>query len=129
MKYTFEILGTLPTYNEAERIKRGNRYAANTHKQKTEARIMGYALDAPKFTEHVYVYFEWIRPDMRSDKDNVAFAKKYVLDALQKSGVITSDRWIKATPFDVRFAVDKNNPRTIVTITDEAPPHFSWRIS
>lgn len=129
MKYTFEILGTLPTFNEAERIKRANRYAANNHKGQTEARIMGYALDAPTFKDHVWVYFEWIRPNARNDKDNVSFAKKYILDALQKCGVITGDGWNKVTPYDIRYAVDKRNPRTIVTITDEEPPMFAHLIS
>ena len=28
---------------------------------------------------------------MKRDKDNVAFAKKYILDALQKSGILPND--------------------------------------
>lgn len=56
---------------------------------------------------------------MRSDKDNVAFAKKFILDALQEVGVITKDSWKLCTPYDRKFAVNKSNPRTVVLITDE----------
>lgn len=39
----------------------------------------------------VTVHFTWHEKDRRRDKDNVAFAKKFVLDALQKCGVLRND--------------------------------------
>lgn len=118
MRYTFEIPGTLPTLNEYVNRERTNRFSAASLKKKTQAYIKAFLLDAPKFEGCVEVHFEWIRPDMRCDKDNVAFAKKFVLDALQEAGVIKKDSWKLCTPYDVRYACNKTNPRTIVTIMD-----------
>lgn len=119
MEYRFEIPGTLPTLNEYVARERSNRFAASSLKKKTQDYIKAFILDAPKFPGSVTVWFEWVRPDMRSDKDNVAFAKKFILDALQEAGVITKDSWKLCTPYDRRYAVNKTNPRTVVVITDE----------
>lgn len=119
MEYRFEIPGTLPTLNEYVDRERANRFAASHLKKKTQDYIKAFILDAPKFPGYVTVWFEWIRPDMRCDKDNVAFSKKFILDALQEAGVITKDSWKLCTPYDRRFAVNKTNPRTVVVITDE----------
>lgn len=119
MEYRFEIPGTLPTFNEFDGRSRTNRFSAASLKRKTQDYIRAFILDAPKFPGYVTVWFEWIRPDMRSDKDNVAFAKKFVLDALQEADVITKDSWKLCTPYDRKFAVNKSNPRTVVVITDE----------
>lgn len=119
MEYLFEIPGTLPTLNEYVNRERTNRFSAASLKRKTQDYIRAFILDAPKFPGYVTVWFDWIRPDMRSDKDNVAFAKKFVLDALQEAGVITKDSWKLCTPYDRKFAVNKSNPRTVVLITDE----------
>lgn len=119
MEYRFEIPGTLPTFNEFDGRSRTNRFSAASLKRKTQDYIRAFILDAPKFPGHVTVWFDWIRPDMRCDKDNVAFAKKLILDALQEAGVIKSDSWKLCTPYDRRYAVNKSNPRTVVVITDE----------
>lgn len=119
MEFTFEIPGTLPTLNQYVNRERTNRFSAASLKRKTQDYIRAFILDAPKFPGQVTVWFDWIRPDMRSDKDNVAFAKKFVLDALQEAGVITKDSWKLCTPYDRKFVVNKSNPRTVVLITDE----------
>ena len=119
MRFTFEIPGTLPTLNQYVDRERANRFAAAEMKRKTQERIVtAIGPVAPHFDGKVTVLFEWIRPDARSDKDNVAFAKKFILDALQQTGVIARDSWKLCTPLDVRFAVNKSEPRTIVTVTD-----------
>lgn len=120
MEYRFEIPGTLPTQNKYFEIERANRFAASSMKRKTQEFICScISDDAPRFSGHVTVWFDWIRPDMRSDKDNVAFAKKFILDALQQAGIIENDSWKLCTPYDRMYAVNKRNPRTIVLITDE----------
>lgn len=120
MEYLFEIPGTLPTLNQYVNKERTNRFMAAKIKRETQERIISCLDDdAPCFPGCVTVWFEWIRPDMRSDKDNVAFAKKFVLDALQEAGIITNDKWKLCTPYDRKFAVNKSNPRTVVLITDE----------
>lgn len=120
MKYEFEIKGTLPTLNEYVNKERTNRFAAAKIKRQTQEYIRSFIpADAPHFKGAVRVGFKWIRPDMRSDKDNVAFAKKFILDALQEAEVIERDSWKLCTPYDVDFKVNKQNPRTVVTILTE----------
>lgn len=121
--YTFEIPGQFVSLNEYVDAERVNRFkAAKIKKDMTEKAQNAVPDDAPHFeAPHVYVYFTWVAPNMRKDKDNVSFAKKFILDGLQKAGVIKRDSWKLCTPFDIGFKVNPNNPRTIVTITDERP--------
>lgn len=120
MEFSFEIPGELPTLNPYVNSERSNRFAAATMKRDVQERICACIPDdAPRFPGHVTVWFDWIRADMRSDKDNVAFAKKFILDALQQAGVIKKDSWKLCTPYDRKFAVNKANPRTVVTVTTE----------
>ncbi len=127
MRHIFEIPGTLPTLNEYVNRERANRYAAAALKKKAQQQVIAsIRSDAPRFAGDVTVWFTWIRPDMRCDKDNVAFAKKFILDALQAAGVIKKDSWKLCTPYDAGFAVNKKNPRTIVEIEDGAHGRREW---
>lgn len=121
MRFTFEVPGTLPTLNEYVSLERSNRYAAANLKRKTQDYIVScIPKDAPTFPDYVEVWIDWVRPNARCDKDNVAFAKKFILDALQEAGVITKDSWNLCTPHDRKFAVNKADPRTVVVVTDKA---------
>lgn len=55
------------------------------------------------FTEPVFVEFHWYEPNKKRDMDNVAFAKKFILDGLQKAGVITNDNPTWILGFSDRF--------------------------
>lgn len=117
----FVIPGELPTLNEYINKERANRYAAAKLKRDAQEQI-GLCIKAtkvPRFTGHVYVYFNWTRSNQRCDKDNVAFAKKFILDALQEEGIIERDSWKLCTPIDNDFFIDKTNPRTLVVISTE----------
>lgn len=115
--YVFEVPGTLPQLNDYIRVERANRYAAASLKKKAHAQVIAALRDPPRFDKPVDVRFDWYRPDRRTDKDNVAFAKKFILDALQIAGVIENDKWAMCTPYDGGFYIDKENPRTVVTIS------------
>lgn len=118
--YTFEIPGTLPQLNDYIRAERATRFAAARIKREAHGKVfdaLGLQGPPPRFDEPVTVTFTWYRPNRRTDKDNVAFAKKFILDALQKAGVIENDKWAMCTPYDGGFFIDKENPRTVVTIT------------
>jgi Holliday junction resolvase RusA-like endonuclease len=49
------------------------------------------------FTEPITLEFHWYEPNTKRDQDNVAFAKKFILDGLKLHGVITDDsyKWVK----------------------------------
>ena len=120
MRIDFEIPDQLPTLNEYISAERANRYMAAKMKRETQEFIMWHLPKLRKPIEtHVYVYFLWIRKDARADKDNVAFAKKYILDAMQERGIIKRDSWKLVTPYDRGFMVNKTNPRTVVTVSTE----------
>lgn len=118
MIYTVEFTGVLPTFNQYSALERTNRLKAAEVKRQVQDGLLRQMTDAKSFNGHVYVGFVWIRPDMRYDKDNVAFAKKFILDALQEAHVIQNDTWRLCTPFDLGYKINKSNPRTIVYVSD-----------
>lgn len=120
MQIEFTIPGTLPTLNEYIKAERTNKFIAAKLKKDVQNYIAAYLpeLEEP-ISEHVYVYFTWVRPDARTDKDNVAFSKKYILDAMQRGGVIGRDSWRLCTPYDKGFYVNKADPRTVVLVSTE----------
>ena len=116
--FTFTISGRLPGLNEYTEANRAHRQRGATLKRRTEVRIMLFAKAArlPAFDGPVFVSFAWHEPDRRRDVDNVAFAKKFVLDALVKLGILASDGRKHVVGFADSFAVDPADPRVVVTI-------------
>ena len=117
----FFVHSLLPTLNEYTKASRGNKYASAGMKRKAEEFIMWEIRSQLKnwTTERpVFLLFRWVERDMRRDHDNVAFAKKFVQDALVKSGVIRGDGWKHVTGFVDLFAVDKKNPGVEVYILE-----------
>lgn len=88
----FTIPYRLPGLNEYTRENRRNKYGGNKVKQEAEEGIM-WILKSVKtqIDKPVRIKFTWYEQTKRRDKDNVAFAKKFILDALQKSGVLKND--------------------------------------
>ena len=52
---------------------------------------MWYINSLPKFERPVKINFTWIEGNKKRDIDNVAFAKKFILDALVKAGKLKDD--------------------------------------
>lgn len=50
----------------------------------------------------------------------IAFAKKFILDALVGAGVLRGDGWKHISGFTDRFKVSKEDPRIEVEIESEA---------
>ena len=53
---------------------------------------------------------------MKRDLDNVAFFKKFINDAIVKSGLIINDNQKYIKGFRDYFEIDKDNPRVEVEI-------------
>lgn len=85
------IRGKLPTCNEYIDACRTNRYTGAKMKQEAETAILWQLGRLQQITAPVIIHFTWHEKTRRRDKDNVAFAKKFVLDALQKSGKLPND--------------------------------------
>lgn len=87
---SFEIPFRLPSLNEYVDTCRTNRYQGARGKKDTEHAIM-WVLPKCKIDCQVLFEFIWYEQKKNRDKDNVAFAKKYILDAMQKSGMLPND--------------------------------------
>ena len=88
----FTIPYRLPGLNDYTKENRRNKYGGNKLKQETEEGII-WILKSVKtqIDKPVRIKFTWYEQTKRRDKDNVAFAKKFILDALQKSGILKND--------------------------------------
>lgn len=90
------ISGSLPSLNEYIRAERSNRYQA-AHLKKTTQEHIRLALMAQcrhlHFDRPVKLTFVWTVPNKKKDKDNIAFAKKFIQDALVEMGVLQNDGW------------------------------------
>lgn len=97
----------LPGLNDYVKACRTNVYAANNMKRKYENLIGCYIIRLPKFEHPVAIDFVWTEENRRRDLDNVAFAKKFVLDALVKFGKLKDDNRKCVTAFTDSFRYDK----------------------
>lgn len=123
-KQTFVINGSLEGYNEHEKKRRGNPYAANSAKVRTENAI-AWSVKAAKIqpvSSRQWVMIEWhedISGRKRGrDPDNIASRKKFILDALQKAKVLPNDNRKYIAGFTDRFVYEKEKAKVIVTLAD-----------
>ena len=93
--YSVTIPMKLPSLNEyisACKVQRGNWNKGNQMKQNTQAEMLYYLRKLPKFDKPVTIIFRWVsKKTDRRDLDNIAFAKKFILDAMQQAGRLTND--------------------------------------
>ena len=94
----FTIQGTLPGLNEYVNACRAAACKGARMKKDADELIGWYIrmaiqrgnLKPP--SRAVIVHFTWYEKKGRRDVDNVAFAKKFILDALVKNKILTDDR-------------------------------------
>ncbi len=63
--------------------------------------------------------FEWYVKDRRRDPDNIAFARKFIMDGLVAANVLPNDTWQYVAGFRDSFAIDSQDPRVEIIITPE----------
>ena len=125
MSYKFTIPGELLDLNSYIKAERGRKMgaivAAKLKKRETQ-KVADYAKDLPIF-DSVFLEITYYLKNKRKDKDNIAFAKKFILDGLVEAGKIKGDGWSQivdhptlGTPWIEKFKVDKNNPRIEVEV-------------
>tara|TARA_Y100000310_G_C20612388_1_gene778720 strand:+ start:911 stop:1276 length:366 start_codon:yes stop_codon:yes gene_type:complete len=79
--------------------------------------VMGLAKRKLKpIREPVKISFVWYCKDKRRDPDNIASAKKFILDGLVDAKIIEGDGWKQIISFQDEFLVDKYNPRCVITL-------------
>ena len=121
MQNYFIINDKLPSLNDYVDACRASKHGSNRLKQDTEAFIC-IEIHNAKIRKHlqpfscpVFVRFEWHEKTQRRDADNIAFAKKFILDAMQKSGIIPNDnrKYVKGFSDDI---IDDSRDFVIVKV-------------
>ncbi len=119
---TLVIYGQLVGLNEYTSACRTHRQAGAKMKKDTEKVISAHIMQQLKgvaFKNTVRLSFRWYEPNKRRDLDNIAMAKKFILDALVSNGIIIADGWKGVVGFTDQFFIDKDNPRIEVDIQEE----------
>ena len=106
---TCEIRMKLPSLNDYTRACRANRYEASNMKRDIENGIGLFIAKLPRVTAPVHIHFHWIETNAKRDLDNIAFAKKFILDALVKRGKLIDDSRKYVTGFTDTFDIGKEN--------------------
>lgn len=96
MRQTFTIserLEGLNNYINLCKKRRGNYNPAQQYKKDIQKDIVAYIKERKvrRIKKPCFVSFTWYERNRRRDKDNVAFAKKFILDAMKEAGVLPDD--------------------------------------
>lgn len=97
MKNSFIIPQKLPSLNDYICKCRSSKYEGSRYKNQVEYGIKGAILAAQAKGElkptskPIFIFFHWHEKTKRRDADNIASAKKFILDAMQKMGIIPND--------------------------------------
>lgn len=114
------ILGRLDGLNDYTKACRTNKFAGARMKRDNELWVCHFIneqLNGKAFNK-VAIRFNWYEENRRRDPDNIAFAKKFILDALVAKGVIPNDTQKHIEHFEDYFYVDKKEPRIEVLIKE-----------
>lgn len=123
MKHTLTITGRLPGLNEIISANRSSKYEAAKQKKDVEGMIMWYIheqLKGVRIDKPVKLTHWWYEPSKRRDKDNVMAGKKFIWDALVRTGVLKNDGWNEIEDSRDYVLVDEVNPRVVVEIEYDA---------
>lgn len=121
MRCKLTIPGRLPSLNDYTDENRKHWSKGAKFKRLVEedlSWIIKSQLRGIQFKKPVVMKYIWIEPDRTRDKDNIAFAKKFIQDALVHMKVLKNDGWAEIEYFTDAFDVDPKNPRVEVIIEE-----------
>ena len=107
----------LPSLNEYVNVCRTNPYKASKFKKNLEEDIGMFIERLPRFERPVRIHFHWIEGNKRRDLDNVAFAKKFILDSMVKHGKLKDDNRKCVIGFIDTFSYEKET-RVVLEIEE-----------
>lgn len=114
VKATCVIQMKLPSLNEFIRAERTNRYMGANMKRSTQDGIAWFIRKLPKFEKPVFIHFHWVEKTSKRDLDNIAFAKKFILDALVENGKLKDDSQKYVRGFTDTFEKGKEYQAVVV---------------
>lgn len=114
-----DIKGIMPGLNDYSGAERTHRQAAAQMKR-TETERVAWAAKAqlPIFKKQIRLHIVYREKNRKRDKDNIAFAKKFILDGLKDAGRIPNDGWAWIDGWSEGFIVDANDPGITVIINE-----------
>ena len=130
MNQYLEIPFRLPSLNEVNAQNRANRFAGAKLKRETDD-ALAMVIRAAKLKPVAYpciVHMLFEEPNKRRDVDNVESAKKFILDAFVKSGILVNDnpRYVVGAPSFTRYT---DSARVLVTIIeDPREDYLRWKL-
>ena len=116
-KATCEIPMRLPSANDYINVCRTNPFKASKFKKDLENDIAFFLKELPHFEKPVSIHFTWIEENKKRDLDNISFSKKFILDAMVKTGVLSDDNRKCVTSFIDSFGYGKES-KVIVEIRE-----------
>lgn len=127
MRQRFVIWGTLDGLNEYTEACRSHRMSGARMKRENQT-VVAWAIRAAglkPMRPPVRASFTWVegkRPGRKRfvprDRDNIGFARKFVLDALQEMGIIKNDSFADLEIGGERWLLNRNDPRIIVELEE-----------
>lgn len=116
-RYKLIIPGELPTMNEI--IDEAKTHWNNYREQKNDqTELVAWEAKRAKLPYIPVVKFEitYFRKSRAYDPDNIAAAKKFILDGLVEAGVLENDGWKQIKGWSEDWSVDSINPRVEVVL-------------
>ena len=123
MIYKFSIDQRLPGLNELIYANRTNKYVGAKLKRETEEIISYYMMHAVNngnlkpIQGACIINFDWCEKTKKRDVDNIQSSQKFILDALQKTGILVNDsqKYVQQTYPRI---LHTDSDYVIVTITE-----------
>ena len=103
MMYKIEIPMKLPSLNEYINVCRTNKFKAGKYKADIEREIGFYLMKMPRWNNPIKIHFHWVEGNKKRDLDNIAFSKKFILDAMVKMNKLKDDNRKYVTAFTDTF--------------------------
>lgn len=113
VKVICEIPFRLPSLNEYINVCRTNPYKASKFKKDIENDIGIFLNHLPRFERPIKIHFIWQEENKRRDLDNIAYAKKHILDAMVKFGKLKDDNRKCVTAFTDTFVYGDESKVTL----------------
>lgn len=114
-----DIQGTMPGLNDFLAAVNRHRLMGNKMKQEQTERVAWAAKQQlPVFTKAINLTFVYREANRKRDKDNIAFAKKFILDGLVMAGRVPNDTWAWIGDWSEAFVVDAAAPGITVIISE-----------